>query len=263
MKNILCPTDLSPIAMMGVHYADLLATRFGGSVTLLHVMTHQEQKGDSRLQAKMSMDHQRAMVKNAPVDLKYMEGDFIKQIVHESGQDHVMMVCATHGLRGLRQNLFGADILKLVRRVELPSLVVQGQSPEVNEFKTIVMPVAAHEHIERLLAAVCIMAKAFGSTVHIHQVDRPGETVSPELLANKVLMMEWLEREGVEYIEAEEPATGYSVGFANSTIAYAERIKAGCIAIMSIPSEEYRYIADAEKERMLTNQPGIPVLCAK
>ncbi len=263
MTNILCPTDLSPIALMGVHYADVLATRLEGSITLLHVLSKQELKGDSRLHAKMAMDQQRSEVKTAPVDLKYLEGEFIREIARESTKDHRLMVCATHGLRGRRQSLFGADILKLVRRVEIPTVVVQGHSPESNDFKVIVMPVASHEHIDKLLTAISALAKAFNSTVHIHHVIRPGESASTELLANKVRMMEWLEREDVEYVEVEEPAERYSVGFAMATITYAERVKAGCIAMMSMPSEEYRYIADAEKERLLMNEPGIPVLCAK
>ena len=263
MNNILCPTDLTQVALIGVHYADLLAKRFGGSVTLLHVMTSHEVVGESRLHAKTAMDQQRTHIKSAPVELKYLEGDFMREIARESANGHRLMVCATHGPRGLRQSLFGADILKLVRRSEIPSLVVQGHSPEVNDFKVIVMPVAAHEHLEKLLRVVCDVAQVFGSIVHIYQVDRPGENPSPELLANKLVMMEWLERAGVEYLEVEQPQERYSIGFAQATITYAERVKAGCIAMMSMPSAEYRYIADAEKERLLMNEPGIPVLCAK
>ena len=64
-------------------------------------------------------------------------------------------------------------------------------------------------------------------------------------------------------MNVEDDETSFSIGFAVQTIAYADRIGAGCIAIMSMASDEYRYIADAEKERMLTNEPGIPVLCAR
>lgn len=263
MKNILCPTDLSATSLTGLHYADLVASRYAGSITLLHVLTKQELKGDSRETAMKAMEQQRSVVKHAPVELKYMEGEFIHEIAEESAKEHGLMVCATHGLRGLRQSLFGTDILKLVRRVEIPSLVVQQHSPLSNDLRIIVMPVAAHEHLEKLLAAVSRLARAFGSTVHIHQVDRPGEELSAELLTNRTRMTEWLSREQVPHLVVEEVPEQFSIGFAQSTIDYAERIGAGCIAIMSIPSEEYRFIADAEKERMLTNEPGIPVLCAR
>lgn len=76
-------------------------------------------------------------------------------------------------------------------------------------------------------------------------------------------MVEWLGKEGIAVKTVEEPSTSFSVGFSWPTIDYAKRVGAGCIAIMSVASDEYRYIADAEKERLLTNEPGIPVLCAK
>lgn len=262
MNNILCATDLSPTSLKAVHYADRLAQRFHGSVTLLHVLSKSESQNDQGADARRAIEEQRSEVRSAPVQVKFLEGDFMQQIADESRQDHVLMVCATHGIRGLRQSLFGADILKLVRRVELPSLVVHGQSPDQNDFRAIVMPVAAHERIDHLLAAVCKLARAFGSTVHIYQADRPGEVVSEVLMANKEKMKDWLGREGVAYTEAEEIPEKYSIGFANSTIAYAQKVGAGCIAIMANPSDEFRYIAVAEKERMLTNEPGIPVLCA-
>jgi hypothetical protein len=74
-------------------------------------------------------------------------------------------------------------------------------------------------------------------------------------------MLQRLEREGLRHLEVNEPSTVFSIGFAEPTIRYAEKVGAGCIAIMSHASDEYRYMADAEKERMLTNAAKIPVLC--
>ena len=263
MKDILCPTDLSETSLKGVHYADLLAARMGGSVLLLHVMGKKELTDEGRSHAKAQMEVQRSRITGSPAVMHFREGDFISEITEESRKGHSLMVCATHGLRGLRQSLFGADILKLVRRVELPSLVVQAKSPEQNDLSVIVMPVAAHQAIDNLLAGVTLLAKAFGSTVHIYQLIRPGESPSHELLANKARMAEWLTKEGIATKTVEEPSTSFSVGFSWPTIDYAKRVGAGCIAIMSVASDEYRYIADAEKERLLTNDAGIPVLCAK
>ena len=52
----------------------------------------------------------------------------IEQIIAESQKGHALMVVGTHGPKGLRQSLLGADILKLVRHVHIPSLVVQAES---------------------------------------------------------------------------------------------------------------------------------------
>ena len=109
---------------------------------------------------------------------------------------------------------------------------------------------------------VVALAKGFAADVHVYQLVRPGESPSPELLANKQKMIARLQSEGLRHEAVNEPSTAFSIGFADATIRYAERVGAGAIAIMAHASDEYRYIADAEKERLLANAPCIPVLCA-
>jgi hypothetical protein len=124
------------------------------------------------------------------------------------------------------------------------------------------MPVAGHTDIHRLLDAVCYLARAFNSEVHVFQVFRPGEQPSERLLRNKHLMLDHLRAEKVRFVEDNVPATVFSMGFAEQTIRHAHETGAGAIAIMAIASDDYRWIADADKERLLTNAHGIPVLCA-
>ena len=262
MNNILCPSDLTETSMVGVAYAEHLAHRLGGSVTLLHVMDRHEKRDDGGALVREELEEQRSSISKVGATAHVRSGEFMEGIAEESRNGHALMVCATHGIRGLRQSLFGPDIIKLVRKVAIPSLVVHKNSPLQNDFGTIVMPVAGHTDIGKLLDAVCLLAGKFGSNVHIFQVGRPGEQPSDALVRNKQLMMERLASEGIPAREAKVPIQGFSVGFSQSTLAYARGVGAGCIAIMSVASDEYRYIADAEKERLLTNEQGIPVLCA-
>lgn len=190
-----------------------------------------------------------------------VEGDVIKGIAQETTRGHRLLVSGTHGPRGLRQSLFGADMLKVARHSAVPTIVVQ-EGVQVDVPRSIVLPVAAHDDIGRLLDTVCLLARAFGAEVHVYQLVRPNEQPSDELLANKVRMLDRFHAEGIPCVDAMEPSTIFSVGFAEPTIRYAERTGAGMIAIMAHASDEYRYIADAEKERMLTNGALIPVLCA-
>lgn len=262
MNNILCPSDLSETSMVGVAYAEQLAQRLGGAVTLLHVMDRHERRDDGGALVREELEEQRSSISKVTATAHVRTGEFMDGIADESRNGHVLMVCATHGIRGLRQSLFGPDIIKLVRKVVIPSLVVHKNSPLKNDFGTIVMPVAGHADIGRLLDSVCLLARNFGSTVHVYQLVRPGEQASDALTRNKQVMMDRLKAEGIPCRIVEEPSHGFSVGFSQPTIAYAKKVGAGCMAIMSVASDDYRYIADAEKERLLTNEPGIPVLCA-
>ena len=264
MKDLLCTTDLTPTSDTALLHALALADRLGGKVSLLHVLGRNERTEERKTAVRAAMAQQvtKAMADGGRVELLLPDGDFMEQIAEESARGRHLLVMGTHGPKGLRQSLFGADILKLVRRSAAPSYVVQANSPTDKELTRIVLPVAGHSSIARLMDSVCLLAKAFAAEVHVFQLMRPGEQPSDELLANKLHMMERLQADGVRIIEVNLPSKGFSVGFSGQTIEYAQSVGAGCIAIMAHASEEYRHIADAEKERILSNDAHIPVLCA-
>ena len=263
MSDILCPTDFTEAATRAQRYATVLAAKAGSSITLLHVLDKHQIQSAALATASLRMGTAAdQLAHEVKVNEIFREGDPLKQIIAEAQKGHALMVVGTHGPKGLRQSLLGADILKLVRHVPIPSLVVQAGSPEEARMDRIVLPVAGHEDIGQLLDAVCDLAARFGSEVHVFQVMRPGEQPSEQLLKNKVLMLERLQRSAIKHKEANVPSTVFSMGFAEQTIRYAQEIGAGCIAIMAKASDDYRWIADAEKERLLTNAPRIPVLCA-
>jgi len=260
MADLLCTTDLTAASTVAIQHAMALGDRLGARVSLLHVVGKEERRSVDEV--RKSIEQTVDALGGAAVQLLMPEGDFMEEIVAESARGHRLLVMGTHGAHGLRQKLFGADILKLVRKAATPCFVVQEGSPVDRELCRIVLPVAGHQDIGRLLDAVCLLARACAAEVHVFQLMRPGEAPSDVLLANKVRMFERLEEEGIRQVEANEPMNSFSMGFAKATIDYAQRIGAGCIAIMAHASDEYRYIADAEKERILSNPAAIPVLCA-
>jgi nucleotide-binding universal stress UspA family protein len=262
MNDILCPTDFTPAAASAQRYATAIAAGSGSSITLLHVLDKHHHESDALANASAQMGSAAdQLVHSVKVNEVFREGDPLKQIIAESSKGHAIMVVGTHGPKGLRQSLLGADILKLVRNVSVPSLVVQADSSAETRIDRILLPVAGHANITGLLNAVCYLAKSFSAEVHIFQVIRPGEQPSDQLLTNKLAMIERLDAEGIARVEANVPTNVFSMGFAEQTIRYAQEIGAGCIAVMAKASDDYRYIADAEKERLLMNAPCIPVLC--
>lgn len=262
MSDLLCTHDLSDVSNAALRYALPLADRTGARVTVLHVVppgTPESTHDALRTKLAQAVDSAGG---SDTVTVKLLEGRYMKVIPDESHNNYSLAVVGTHGPHGLRQNLFGADILKLVRAMHVPTLVLQEGADLDHRLDRIVLPVAAHADIAKLLDSVCHLAKLHGSEIHIYQLIRPKEQPSDELLKNKIIMLERFQKEGIPYVEANEPSNTFSVGFAGPTTEYAKRIRAGCIAIMAHASDEYRYIADAEKERMLTNDAMIPVLCA-
>lgn len=263
MNDILCPTDFTTAASSAQRYATVIAAASNSSVTLLHVLDKHHHESDALANASAQMGTAAdKLLRTVKVNEVFREGDPLKQIIAESGKNHALMVVGTHGPKGLRQSLLGADILKLVRHVAVPSLVVQAESPAEPMMERILLPVAGHQDISGLMNAVSLLARTFRSEVHVFQIIRPGEQPSEQLVKNKAMMLERLKEDRIARVEANVPTTVFSAGFAEQTIRYAEEIGAGCMAIMAKASDDYRWIADAEKERLLTNAPCIPVLCA-
>lgn len=264
MSAILCPIDLTPASETALHAAAAIAGKLKCAVTLLHVVDPKEAR-DAKILAdkEAKLNKLAAEVVNIASATPMMRiGDFLKEITAASAIGHQLLVACTHGPRGLRQSIFGADILKLVRMVKIPSLVVQEDGRPLGSGKSLVLPVAGHEAIHTLLDSVSMIAREFGLEVHVFQLMRPGEQPSDQLLKNKLAMLQRMADDGIACKEVNEPSTTFSIGFAEQTAAYAAKVDAVCIAIMAVASDEYRYIADAEKERMLMNSPRIPVLCA-
>lgn len=261
MQRILCPTDLSSAGDHAIDTAAALAQRTGAHVDLLHVVRHVDEHGSSMT----DLGQIAAMVRTKGVECEALihEGDIFHAIPGAIAEGHHhMMVLGTHGLRNLKQQLLGADVLKLVRKVHVPSIVVQEKSSP-NTMERIVMPVAGHKDVKHLLDAVCATAKAFGAEVHVFQAMRPMDQPSEQLLVNKRDMLYRLQAEGIVHVEANLPPETFSIGYAQHIIGYAKKINAGLIAVIADASPDMHHIADAEKERLLFNDAGIPVLCAR
>ncbi|NTV83273.1 MAG: hypothetical protein HGA23_03100, partial [Bacteroidales bacterium] len=126
----------------------------------------------------------------------------------------------------------------------------------------IVLPVATHQAYENILHAVVVIGKLFKSEVHIYSIERPGFEWPEMIKKNLEKTRAIFDENGINHIRVNEKQTVLSIGFAFQTMQYAKKTGADMIAMMSVSSEEYHYFAQQDKENLLTNESGIPVLCA-
>ncbi|MBZ0206353.1 MAG: universal stress protein [Flavobacteriales bacterium] len=261
--NLLCPTDLTLAADVALSYSGHIAECSSGEVTLFHALSKKDAQGGG---VDLKKAHTATLDQMASHGVKVSEvqreGAFMKEIIAESRNGYSMMVAGTHGVRGLRQEMLGSDMLNLVRMVAVPTLVVQVYSPRKVNMERILMPVAGHDDISPLLDAVCSVAKTCGSHVDVYQQLVEGQTTSNALLTNKVKMLDRLAKEGIKHAEVNEPVEKFYEGFVLRTIRHARNTGVDCIAIMAHASGEHKKIADKEKQELITNELGVPILCA-
>jgi nucleotide-binding universal stress UspA family protein len=127
--------------------------------------------------------------------------------------------------------------------------------------KTIIFPAGTHKAYANNIKATIFLAKLFDATIHLYSTEKPGQEWSPELKANLELAKQEFEKAGLKHQRVNEKQTTFSMGFAKEILKYARQVNADLIAVMSIPTPENYYFADSDKEMLLVNEPGIPILC--
>ncbi len=259
--KILVPVDFTELSDKVIEQSAMIAKKAGADLVLLHITDKESEiaSDEAKLRVKAGSSTSKYHVS---CEGKVRRGNIYKDIHAEAEEnEYILAVIGTHGVRGLKQKLLGSDILKVITKVPVPVLVVQSTSPFRTQFNKIILPVATHASYENILKAVAMIGKLYSSEVHIYSIERPGfewpETLKKNLEKTKSIF----EENGVSYVRVNEKQTVLSVGFAYQTLQYARKTGADMIAMMSVSSEEYHYFAQQDKENLLTNEGGIPVLC--
>jgi nucleotide-binding universal stress UspA family protein len=258
--KIIVPVDFTEASDTAVAQASLLNETLHVNIELLHIVNSNEHSKEEFLLDKIAEALSEKGIVAFPKIIKGSVLSAINDYAKEGKFD--LMIVGTHGVRGIRQNLFGADILRLLKGNPCPSIVVQKTSKPVNHFNKILLPVGSHDEFLGLARAVAQIAKASKARVIIYSINRPMEETSEELNINKQNAKQLFLDEGIMVSEVSEPSSVVSFGFAKQTILYAEHNDVDMIAIMAHASSEHSYFANADKERMLMNEKGIAILCS-
>jgi nucleotide-binding universal stress UspA family protein len=262
IDRILCPTDFTPASETAFTLALQFAKLADASVDVYHV----HERSESNLETDRKLADLIAQSEDLGVSAKAVVGtgniidsiDAMAQLSHYS-----LMVIATHGAHGIRQNLFGADILKVLRKSGVASVVAQESSKRNLDVKRILLPIGSHSDYEDLVFSTCAIAQLCGAEVLFYSIQVEDGSLSEESLKNAQRAREIFSLAGVAYSEIQEDQNVYSFGFAKQTLMYAHSHDIDMIAMMPRASEEHAYFATADKERILTNPDGVLVLCSR
>lgn len=260
-NTILVPYDLTETTKAAVLFAAKLAQKSGSGVKILHIET-----SDSSDDVASQLESLAGQLKaELGVYAQYLirKGNLIKEISNEANsRNYSMVIIGSHGIKGMKDSLFGMDVLKLVKAIAVPVVALQkGFSADPAGMSEILLPASSHHVFEKKVNAVITLARLFSSTVHVYTVEKPGFEWSDSLKRNIELAVSKLESSNVNFKRVNEQQTTYSPGYAKQILKYAQQSGAGLIAVVSTASDEYYYIADSDKERLLTNDQNIPVLC--
>lgn len=269
-KSILVPVDFTTASEQAVAQSVEIARKANLTISLLHILkkNHEDLPG-----SKLAEDHdpERKLQRlsseisrnqKVPCDYKVIPGNIFSDISAIANADgSIFVAIGTHGIQGLKQKLLGADILKIVRKIAVPCLIVREDCVN-RDFNPIVFPVGGHDTFVTLIEATALMASLFGSEVHIYSITRKGDEGTKKLKENIVLAERIFTERNIPFKRIKEETNIFSVGYAKQTLQYADQVKAGLLSIMSVKTDEHYYFAQADKESLINNEFGIPVICS-
>ncbi|MBN2174852.1 MAG: universal stress protein [Bacteroidales bacterium] len=260
VQKILVPVDFTETTEKAIELAVHVAGKSNMAVSLIHVAT-----GKSKLDCEEKLKELSAQYhakSGVTIDCILNQGNIISELTKASGSGEFgLMVIGSHGFKGIREKVFGADILKLLKNIPIPALTIQnGFQIKKNLFDSILFPSSSHDSLVHKINATIFIAKLFDSEVHIYSVEKPGVAWSEKLVNNINKARQAFDQNHIPFINVKEPQSAFSVGYAKQIMDYAKRTRTNLIALMSNPTVEHYYIADADKEIILTNDASIPVL---
>jgi nucleotide-binding universal stress UspA family protein len=260
MKKIAAFIDFTEGCKIALTQAAVIANKIQAQLVVVYIMN--EASNANAMQKRM-MDFAQELP-NMPENMDAIVGhgdlfEGAKQVLRHIDPEFV--VVGTHGIKGIKQQLFGAHILKLVQAIPYPCIVVQENTVvNPNGFEHILFPVGSHPNYDIKIAQTSKIAKMFDAEVVQYEIDK-STGVDEMIKRNSRDSKAFFEENHLKYKFVLEDATVMSVGYSRQTIQYATENKTDLIALMSdVPAKEAFY-GKADKENFLTNPAGIPVLC--
>lgn len=183
MKRILVPTDFSDTALKALIYAAELATKSGGTVTLLHVITPDEnrvwrphaldddyegmyiKKQQSKLDAIWNnMLH---LYPDLTLLTELGKGLLPESIIDFSKSTNAdLIIMGTTGASGFRQLFMGSVTASMIGKTNIPVLAVPA-SYEMKEPQTILFATNHFEKEVQLIEPVINLARYFAASIHL------------------------------------------------------------------------------------------------
>lgn len=260
-NKILVPIDFTSVNEKSLAYASMIAKKGDMTLTLLHIDTG---KSDTKSEDQL-LDFTARVKSEYDLQCNYIirKGSIFAEIADEACDlCYKLMVIGSHGIKGLREKFFGADILKLVKSIPIPVYAIQEEYELPQDgINTIVFPASTHDSFETKIRATVNIASKFNSVVHLYTVQKPGAEWPDSLKSNLELAKQSFEQNNINYERVNEEQSTFSVGYSKQILQYANNVNADLIAIVSVESKEYYNIADSDKLAILTNDHRIPVLC--
>jgi nucleotide-binding universal stress UspA family protein len=262
MHKILVLIDFTNTSEIAIDQAIAIAKRTNSSLTLSHIAQSDSEIESDEFANKLAPYIHEVENSGVSYDKFIVSGNFKAKISGYVNEHHPeLVVVGTHGKHGLKQNLFGSNIYELTKSLNTTLLVVNDHAAVTPlGFNKVLIPISAHDDFLLVVKKTSTLLAENGEII-IFTISKPGVTLDSILIKNMEAAQEYLKAEGhtTEYVEVRSET--FSVGYSRETLAYARDNGVDLISIMS-KSARQTGSESMDKENILLNTDGVPVLCA-
>ena len=183
MKNILVPTDFSPLANSASEYALKIAQKAKAEIHFLHILwtpvdwvkldLEKEKNYPETLKQIGHAKNELNQWKKQAEDLRLKVRIIItfdtgrdEIIKHVSSYHHDFVVMGSHGASGARETFIGSNAQKIIRNATVPVLVIKEKPPRF-PMKSIVFASSFEEDVKEHFHNVVDFADLMESDIHL------------------------------------------------------------------------------------------------
>ncbi|MDX5321252.1 MAG: universal stress protein [Bacteroidota bacterium] len=262
MKKILALVDFTPITEKVIQQSVILAKQNNAALCLCHFIHGDTPKAE--MEQKLAAYQQQLKSEGIVSETLCSEGNLYQDIDEVALRFMAdLVIVGTHGKVGLRQNLFGSNIWKLVNAIPCSTLIIS-DATKINPqgFQKILMPLGPHPSFNKK-AIFTSQLLAPGGTIQIFAIQKPGVPIGTDMLKISADTQRVYSDEQIKNSYVEIESSHFSVGYSRDTLEYAKNENYDAISILTEVSEVNAHFGQIDKENLVVNELGIPILCVR
>ena len=167
MKKIALLVDFTGVSQLAMEHTALIARQSLSQVVLLHIAAPEKKANEKELKNEIREFAKSIEEEGVPFAIQIDYGDFFEIIGESIARLSLdLLIIGTHGIKGMKQNFVGSNVIRLLRKINVPALVVQGHSQTPMEgYLDLLVPMLGKED-ESILKPITDFASVFHSRLH-------------------------------------------------------------------------------------------------
>jgi len=261
MKKIALLVDFTGVCQLAMEHTALIARESLCQLTLLHIAVKGRESEEKSIKNEIREFAVSLERDGVPFAIQVDYGDFFEIIGGSIARLNLdLIVVGTHGIKGINQDFVGSNVLRLIRLLNIPALIVQGhcQTP-LEGYLNILVPLLGTLHNQNILKRIINFASVFHSKIHFLSYYNSENRTDVNTQSKELAAM--MQSDGFDTNTEEEESSLYASSYSKSIIQYADIEEIQLIVMLVNDSEYSGYFNDYDKENILLNRLGKAILC--